>query len=166
MSGAAELTLLIDANVWLDHYLGRGGGEGDKASAATELLLRAANDDAIKLAYSSMTAKDVFFLVGRILKDELRESGQEVDEATAQAANEVAWQCIDNMTELAIAVPADETDLWMARKQRDAQADLEDALILAAAQRAKADHLVTGDKQLLARAPALAITPEALLEKL
>lgn len=156
-----SLTLLIDTNVWLDHFLGRS----NTASPATDVLTYAAKNERVMLTYASTTAKDVFFLVGRILKQEARECGA-LSEGCAQAANEVAWACLENMSELATAIPADEGDLWFARKYRSYHGDFEDNLIVAAARRAKADYIVTTDKLLLKHAPAAAITPQDLLGKL
>ena len=61
------------------------------------------------------------------------------------------------MSELAIAVPCDYTDVWMAQKQRRLHGDFEDDLVIAAAMRVKADLLVTADKALLLHAPVAAV---------
>ena len=157
---SAGTTVLVDTNVWLDHYLARPSG---RPSAATRLLTWAAQDESVSLAYASTTAKDVFFLVAKLLKNEARAAGGAVDEDVARAANEAAWACVENMGRLACAVGADEADLWTACKQRDAENDLEDALILAAARRCSADYLATNDAVLQTRYPALARCPERIL---
>jgi len=56
-------------------------------------------------------------------------------------------------------VGADEADVWLAAKYRALNEDLEDNLVLAAANRAKADYLITNDTQLIAKSPVPALTP-------
>ena len=74
----------------------------------------------------------------------------------ACAAGEVAWSCLSVMDEIATAVACDQADVWMARKQRCLHEDYEDNLVVAAAQRACADCLVTNDQNLLKHSPVAA----------
>ena len=62
------------------------------------------------------------------------------------------------MDEIATAVACDQADVWMARKQRCLHEDYEDNLVVAAAQRANADCLVTNDQNLLKHSPAAALS--------
>jgi predicted nucleic acid-binding protein len=78
----------------------------------------------------------------------------------AEAIRDIAWACVDNMSELGTPVGADESDLWLARKYRRLHPDLEDDLVLAAAERAQADYLVTSDEALLRKAMVPALSPE------
>ena len=55
-------------------------------------------------------------------------------------------------------VTADASDVWLARTHRQVHADFEDNLVVAAAQRAKADFLITNDEQLLKHAPVAALS--------
>ena len=64
---------------------------------------------------------------------------------------------------LATAVGIDDSDLWLARKLRPLGIEFEDGIIVAAAQRAGADYLVTRDERLLRKAPIAAKTPEDAL---
>lgn len=56
-----------------------------------------------------------------------------------------------------------DTNVWFARKYKCVHEDFEDCLVLAAAQRAKADFLVTSDEALLRHAPVTALSVDDLL---
>ena len=58
------------------------------------------------------------------------------------------------MRKQATAVGADESDLWTACNLRSVHNDLEDNLVVAAAQRADATYLVTNDEALIKHAPS------------
>ena len=58
---------------------------------------------------------------------------------------------------------ADSSDVWLARKYQRIHADFEDCMVLAAAQRAKADYLVTSDEALLRHAPVAALSVDDFL---
>ena len=75
------------------------------------------------------------------------------------AATSTAWACVEHMAELAMVVPCDHTDVWMATKLRKLHSDYEDNLVIAAALRGKADLLVTYDKQLRAHATVAVADP-------
>lgn len=53
--------------------------------------------------------------------------------------------------------------VWLARKHLRISEDFEDCLVLAAAQRAKADLLVTSDEVLLRHAPVVALSVDVFL---
>ena len=149
---------LVDTNIWLDNYLGdRPGAAGSRA------FLDRAFAERVVLCYAVTTAKDLFYIIAQALKAQTRDSGREVTEEVALAATETAWKCVENMREAAIAIGADEADLWLAVKYRPLVNDLEDNLIMAAAERAKADFIVTRDKGLLAKSTVAAHTPEDAL---
>ena len=154
------LSFLLDTNVWMDHYLARP----QKDNPATTLLRQAAPCEHVTLFYAPTTAKDVFFLLERTLKIMARHENAELPEGAAEAAREVAWACVDNMSELATAAPIDESELWIARKFRRDHGDFEDNLIIAAGERANVDYIVTSDRQLLSHLPAIAITPQQARE--
>jgi predicted nucleic acid-binding protein len=72
---------------------------------------------------------------------------------------------VDNMQEIATPVGMDLSDVWLASKWRQVDADLEDNLVRAAAKRAKSDLLVTWDKGMLSKAVIPTLTPtEAVSE--
>ena len=67
------------------------------------------------------------------------------------------------MDEIATAVGADSSDVWLARKYQRVHEDFEDCLVLAAARRAKVDFLVTSDDALLQHAPVAALSVDDFL---
>lgn len=150
--------VLLDTNVWIDYY--EGGRPGHRAARA---LVDGALDRNVPLLYSSLSSKDVFYVVGSVIKQDHRTKHGTLTEAQAAAATATAWGCLDNMAEIACAVGCDQSDVWLARKTRRLHADFEDDLVLAAAQRAGADLLVTSDEQLRRHAPVAALSvPDAL----
>ena len=112
----------------------------------------------------------VFYLAFIDVKRLLR--GQGSDELVAQAARTTAWEYVNSMREIATAVAADNSDVWLASKWESLHGDIEDNLVLAAAKRAQADYVVTSDRQLLSHAAlagVAAVSPEdmrAVLQKL
>lgn len=150
----SPLRLLVDANVWLDSYLPKRTGN----AAAREFITIAKSKGAC-LLYPVHVIKDVFFLLRSTMKQQERAARGTLTEEMARAIAESAWGCVENMRENATAVGADESDVWLACKYRPLLEDLEDGLVLAAAERAQADMLVTNDAQLIAKATVPAHTP-------
>lgn len=67
MSGVGTkrvLKLLIDTNVWLDYFLARTNA----TRPIVELLSRAAEAEDIVLFSSSLSVKDVYYILGRTMK--------------------------------------------------------------------------------------------------
>ena len=145
--------VLVDTNVWLDYFIGIRQGH-DSAQA----FLNSSNRAEVQLLYPAAALQDVFYLLMRELK-RIARSVAPVTEGDAQAIRRIAWGCVDNMRELATAVGMDESDLWLACKYRTLTWDLEDNVVLAAAQRAEADYLVTNDRELIQHATIAALTP-------
>ena len=133
--------VLLDTNVWLDAF----DGARPRSHAANELIDVCACRG-IDLLYAVGTAKDVHYLVEASLKRQV-----------------YAAACVANMDEIATAVGADSSDVWLARKYQRIHTDFEDCMVLAAAQRAKADYLVTSDETLLRHAPVAALSVEDFL---
>ena len=154
--------LMFDTNVWLDIYLPHRDGR----DTALRLLQEAESKD-VALAFPSHSALDVYQRVRSDHKRWAREEGLFSAEM-ATAIKRLAWDDVNEMRELANAVPTDSVDLYLACKFRDTHDDLEDDLVLAACQRAHVNYLVTSDKGLLAHAPAevTALTPAGMLELL
>ncbi len=148
-----RFSLLLDTNVWIDYYL----GYRPLHKQACELLRLAVRLDADVL-YAATSSKDLFFLIEADFKREYRRAhGGTLDAEGATAADAMAWGCLEHLTENATAVGCDLSDIWLARKQRSLHADYEDNLIVAAAQRARADLLVTSDERLLRHCPVAAL---------
>lgn len=151
-------SILLDTNVWLDAYDG-----ARPRSATANALIDACVSRGIDLLYAAGSAKDVFYLVGASLKRQARVEGGTLSDGQARAVSVYASACVSNMCEVATAVGLDVTDIWLARKCQRIHADFEDCLVLAAAERAKADYLVTNDEALLRHAPCAALSVEDML---
>lgn len=151
--------LLLDTCVWLDNYLGSRPG-----SVAAHRLIVAALKRDVPLLYAVTAVKDLYYIVAQTLKRERQAAGEKITEGTALADSQTAWACVENMREIATAVGMDASDVWLAQKYRTLHRDIEDNLVIAAAQRANADILVTDDLELIRRAPVAAMTPEDALK--
>ena len=150
--------VLFDTNVWLDAF----DGARPRSRAANELL-DACVRKGIDLLYAIGTAKDVYYLVGASLKCQARAVEKVLSEKQAHAISTYAAACVANMDEIATAVGADSSDIWLARKYQRIHEDFEDCLVLAAVRRAKADYLVTSDEALLRHAPVAALSVDDFL---
>lgn len=146
--------LLVDTNVWLASYIPSRHGHAAARSFFVESRTHGAT-----LLYAVTTARDLFYLAGRELKRSLREQVGDLTEGDAAAIQRLSWSFVDNMRDMATAVGADEADLWRASKMRGVHGDLEDNLIRAAAERARADLIVTWDRGLLSKALMPTVTP-------
>lgn len=151
------LAILVDTNVWLDNYLGFR-----KGNAAAMRFIAEARRRGASLVYPVGALQDVFALLVIELKRAARLSNPDrpVVERDVQAFRRIAWACVDNMREFAVSIGADEADVWLASKYRRLTWDLEDNMVLAAAERAKADYLVTNDKALIGKSTVAALTPD------
>lgn len=175
-------SLLLDTNVWLDYFLGEG-----PCVDAIKRLVRMGAQDRLALLYAPTTAKDLFYLIPRRLRrsvvamdapsalDSSASSASrgrtDVGSVGGAAAEEmslapVAWACIDVMMDLAIAAPQSLAECELARMMKAKFGDFEDNLIIAAAETAKADYIVTSDKELLRLAPEICITPQRAVDLL
>lgn len=150
--------VLLDTNVWLDAF----DGARSRSRAANELI-DACVHKGIDLLYAVGTAKDVYYLVGASLKRQAQTAGGVLSERQARAISAYAAACVANMDEVATAVGADSSDIWLARKYQRIHEDFEDCLVLAAVRRAKADFLVTSDEALLRHAPVAALSVDDFL---
>lgn len=151
--------VLLDTNVWLDSFL----PERAAGSVARDLIALALRQD-VQLFYPVHIVPDVFYFSFIGIKRLLQ--GQGPDELIAHAARTTAWEYVNTMREVATAVGADGSDVWIASKWESVHGDLEDNMVLAAAKRAQVDCVVTSDRQLLTHAPfagVAAVSPEDLL---
>lgn len=147
-------SLLVDTNVWLDYFLVNRPGHAE----ATSFMVFAFEHEH-PILYPAAIAKDVFYLTANALKRDARHEKGALTPRDASVATEIAWECVNNMREQAGAVGADESDLWKACILRNIHNDLEDNLVVAAAQRANATYLVTNDETLIKHAPVATLTP-------
>ena len=107
----------------------------------------------VDILFSATTAKDVYYLVGKLLRAKACEGGQSLCKGDALAIRSLAWSCVANMGEIGTMVGMDASDMWLAEKYREIHDDFEDDLVLAAMERCGADFLVTNDERLLRDAP-------------
>lgn len=152
------VSLLLDTNVWIDAFV----PTRSRHQLVRKLLRNAIERDA-KLLYPVRILPDVFYQVAAEAKRWWRQGGGELTQAQAEACHSHAWECVNDMHELATAVGADEADVWLALKYRTLHEDVEDNFVLAAAQRAHANYLVTSDMRLITKAPVAALTPQDML---
>lgn len=155
---AAPLRILLDTNVLLDEFLPQR-----KGSQVSRELIVCAQERGDALLYPARALVDVHYQIAATIKALAREERGELSESDAAAAQRIAWGCIDNLCEWATAVGVDEADVWLARKYRSFNGDFEDNFVLAAAERASADYLVTSDSQLLRKATVAALAPADML---
>lgn len=144
-------SLLVDTNVWLDYFMGEGPELG-----ATQELVHLAYDGTLGLMYAPTTAKDLFYLIPR----RLRRLGP--DDGTCYRP--AAWGCVEKLMEIAVAALLSFPECELARMLRRTFPDFEDNLVIAAAETAKADYVVTQDRPLLAAMPEACVTPTRALE--
>ena len=150
--------VLIDTNVWVDNY-----APVREDSDNSRVFITLAKENEVNLVYPVHVLKDVFYNLGATFKRECMEETGSVSEDDATAISKVVWSCIDNMVDLATAVGADQSDMWLACKYRSFSNDLEDNFVMTAAERAKVDFIVTRDEKLLHKSTVKAFTPEDAL---
>ena len=143
-----NLVLMLVTNIWLDLYLEYRPGHG-----AAKALMDFAEDENMTKAYASVAAKDMFYVICSEMKRLAREEKGGLSQADALAARSVAWGCVRNMIQNAVAVPVGEPQVWLASHYEDLHGDFEDDLVLAALETSKADFFVTNDEVLRGKAP-------------
>lgn len=152
---AQSLQFLVDTNVWLDYFLPFRPQHSKSFRFLDTAISRKA-----QLFHAATSAKDVHYFMYAFLKRSAREQGRTLDADFLESAQEVAWGCLAQMQEVSTLVGMDASDFWMAEKLRSFNSDIEDNLIMAAAQRARVSYLVTNDKGLLKKATVATLTPQ------
>ena len=142
-----ENSIVVDKNIWLDFYLRERPQHEDAVR-----FIRTAERFEANLGTPADAVNEVFYIVGKCLKQKIRENGGVVDESTARSINDFAWQCVEHMTDLAVSIPLDDRTAWLTRHYRAITSDYEDGSVLAACELCKARYLVTHDKKLAAQA--------------
>lgn len=153
-----QMQILLDVNVWLDFFV-----PGRMGSGTVARLVRTAIGANVQMLYPAHILEDLFFEIRRDAAEWVRASAGEVSREAARYCHEYAWGCVTDLHELASAVPTDDADIWLALKYRSLSEDLEDNLVLAAAQRVAVDYLVTTDRVLLNKATVAALAPQDML---
>ena len=137
MTGCPNLVLL-DTNVWLDDFI-PSRTRHDVVRRMVDRLIRSD----VTLLFAMTSTKDVYYALASYFKGEVRRS--------------------ELMGRIATPVGVDMSDYWVASHLKHVHHDYEDNLVVAAAQRAQADCLVTSDEALLRHTPLAAYSPEDML---
>ncbi|WP_080802180.1 type II toxin-antitoxin system VapC family toxin [Arabiibacter massiliensis] len=153
--------VVVDTNVWLDYLMGDRPNHDDSFAFIVEAKRRE-----VPLVIPSHALKDVFFIFQQQLKIAARETGDLPSERAAASARQAAWAALDLIMDLAVVGPSDQSDAWIAAKQRALHSDYEDNLVVATAQRLGARMLVTNDAKLVLHAPVAALTAADALAQL
>lgn len=153
-----ELTILLDTNVLLDEFL-----PDRPSSAASRKLIDKAYKRGDHLLFCPHALIDVHYQIAATFKKMVRSEKGQLSQADSMAIQEIAWGCIDNVCEWATSAGSAQSDVWLARKYKQLNHDFEDNAVLAAAERCKADYLVTSDRQLLQKATVAALSPQDML---
>lgn len=149
-----KLLVMVDTNVWVDLYV--PGRPNREASLA---FFEEARRAQVELAFTLEIARAVFRIVTYEAKRWVRQGKGELSEEYARAIANHAWDFVEDMQKYGTPVGSSTPDLWMASKLRDAHAEIEDDLIIAACMRIGTDYLVTNDAKLLRHAPVAAVDP-------
>lgn len=148
------LRLLVDTNVWCDLFI-----PSRPCAATSASLIQQCSGDDVLLVCSSHSLQDVVYAIAKDAKAWARSREDELTETWAHAINTHAWDCVRRIQELGAVASMGPADVWLAEKYQELHPDFEDDLVIAVAQRIKADYLVTNDRQLIAKAPVAALTP-------
>lgn len=151
--------LLIDTNVWLDYFLGRPR----TLPGILELFNMADGSERTVLLASSLSVKDVYFVLGQTMKAEARKAGRLTPEIVT-AAHETSWECVRKIREIATIAPVGAEEVFDSFVFKQHHNDFEDDLILGVGNRAGADYVVTGDKGLIRHAGGTCIDVETALK--
>lgn len=146
--------LVIDTNVWLYYFLGRQ----PECEASRNLFLICQAQE-IALLYTPTTLKDFFYLLPRQMRRDALAAHQDAEVSYLPAA----WSCVEVMSQIATAVSQGQAECTLARGLRGSHNDLEDNLLVAAAETAKADYIVTYDRGLIHDYAPVCLTPEQAL---
>lgn len=153
--------MLVDTNVWIDYYDGERAGNRD----ATSLII-AACEKGINIVYAPTAIKDLFYIIGAMLKEDARRREGNLKEESTLAIQEIAWGCVENMADIATAVSMGEPQIWLARHFKPRHGDLEDNLVLAAVETSSVDYFVTNDKGLMGKTSCPTFTCTDMLARL
>ena len=144
-------TFLVDTNIWIYYFMA-----SEPHYEAILSFFETVDRRGGTLLFAPTTLKDVFFLIPRILRREALASGQSEEASFAP----VAWACVRTMTEVAVAAPLSLPECDLAWMLRNKHGDLEDNLIIAAAETCNADYVVSYDRDMLEHFSPACITPE------
>lgn len=146
--------ILVDTNVWLDYFQAYRPMHGQAFSFLSKAL-----EKGYELVHAAISVKDLYYLISAGVKREVRLQKKGIlSEQDARAAREIAWACVSSMESISSSVGCDQSDVWIAEKQRAVHDDFEDDLIIAAAMRSDARLLVTNDEKFLQHCPVATLS--------
>lgn len=148
---------VVDTNVWIDYLLGNEPFCTSIVRFSEEAVSRDAS-----LLYAPTTLKDVYYIGPR----ELRCRSSLEDKHAPSALNRIAWACVESINSIATAAPQSKPEYNLAWMLRHKHGDLEDNLVMTAAETCDANYVVTYDQQLITHFSPVCITPEQALELL
>ena len=151
--------MLIDTNVWMDYFSGRS----DRTANVVRLVEIADASERIVLFASSLSVKDVSYLVSAAIKRESRRKTASLSDSAIAAADETAWACVRQMRELALIAPVGADEVFDSFVFRPHHNDFEDNLMLGVANRIDADYVVTEDINLIKHTNGVCINVEQAL---
>lgn len=154
------LKLLVDTNVWMDYFLVRQ----EPHREAVELVRLAFGSEDVVLYATSLSLKDLAYLLENMFRRDVRESAGDVSPQAAAAARETAWGCVRAVVDKALVVPVGHAEVLQAFTLRSAHDDFEDDLLLGAAYRADVDYVVTGDAALAHHSPVPCVSAARAVE--
>lgn len=147
--------VLIDTNVWLGYLVGK-----EPICSEIKAMLEACVHHEVELFYAPTTLKDLFYLLPRILKQQASATlGVPDDNVSFIPA---AWACVRLVADLATAAPLTSVECELSWTLRETHGDLEDNLVIAAAETCGATYLVTYDKGLSRHYAPACIQPAEL----
>lgn len=159
MSTEGVLKLLIDTNVWMDYFSGRS----DRTANVVRLVEIADASERIALFASSLSVKDVSYLVSAAIKQECRRKTGSLSNDAIAAADETAWACVRQMRELALIAPVGADEVFDSFVFKYHHNDFEGDLMLGVANRIDADYVVTEDKNLIKHTNGVCINVDQAL---
>lgn len=147
--------VLVDTNVWLGYLVGE-----EPVCSEVKRMLEACCRHDVELFYAPTTLKDLFYLLPRVVKR--RDAQTETDSAADVSLLPAAWACVRLVADLATAAPLTSVECELGWTLRGTHSDLEDNLVVAAAETCGAAYLVTYDKALSRHYAPACIQPEQL----
>lgn len=161
-SAQNPIKLLVGTNIWLDYFLARSSHH----KAVAEFIGKATEREDIVLFVTSLSLKDIAYLLASQMKQDVRNAEKNVTADIAAAAREVSWACVRDVLDKALVAPIGSTEVLSACTLRHLHDDFEDDLILAATEASGAHGLMTHDRQLAQHASQICISAEEGLELL
>ena len=149
-----RMRLQADTNFWMVYFL-----KYEQLFEPCARIVEMAAAERIELLVAPSSVKDVFYLIPRALRRMDSQEGR-----GSVSYRPAAWACVEFMLDTATPSPQGVAECEKARMLRQTIDDFEDGLILASAESAGADFVLTYDHGLLEQLPEVFVTPSRALE--